>query len=263
MIGDPVALRIRRAIERTPAALVRRFARAQTSFIADAQQGWNCMHHGIKGLTPKQRFAGTAVTASGGPRDNLAAMAMLDVMRKGDVLVIATGDDESGAVVGDHWAAVAKQRGAAGVVTDGLVRDADGIERLGPPTFSRGISPNAGYRNGPVVTDGLVRDADGIEKLGPPTFSRGISPNAGYRNGPGEVNATVSVGGVSVSPGDIVVGDRDGVVVVPRERAEAVAASLAEVTRRERQTEKQVAAGKRKRFWDPETFATRGVEYLD
>jgi 4-hydroxy-4-methyl-2-oxoglutarate aldolase len=228
MIGDPVALRIRRVIERTPAALVRRFARAQTSFIADAQQGWNCMHHGIKGLTPKQRFAGTAVTASGGPRDNLAAMAMLDVMRKGDVLVIATGDDESGAVVGDHWAAVAKQRGAAG-----------------------------------VVTDGLVRDADGIEKLGPPTFSRGISPNAGYRNGPGEVNATVSVGGVSVSPGDIVVGDRDGVVVVPRERAEVVAASLAEVIARERRTEKQVAAGKRKQFWDPGAFATRGVEYLD
>jgi 4-hydroxy-4-methyl-2-oxoglutarate aldolase len=228
MIGDPVALRVRRRIERAPAALVRRFARAQTSFIADAQQGWNCMHHGIKGLTPKQRFAGTAVTASGGPRDNLAAMAMLDVMRKGDVLVIATGDDESGAVVGDHWAAVAKQRGAAG-----------------------------------VVTDGLVRDADGIEKLGPPTFSRGVSPNAGYRNGPGEVNATVSVGGVSVSPGDIVVGDRDGVVVVPREGAEAVAAALAEVITRERQTEKRVAAGKRKCFWDPETFAARGVEYLD
>ncbi len=228
MIGDPKALRIRRTIERAPGALVRKFARAQTSFIADAQQGWNCMHHGIKGLTPRQRFAGTAVTASGGPRDNLAAMAMLDVMKKGDVLVIATGDDESGAVVGDHWAAVAKQRGAAG-----------------------------------VVTDGLVRDADGIEKLGPPTFSRGISPNAGYRNGPGEVNATVSVGGVSVSPGDILVGDRDGVVVIPREHAEAVAAALAEVVKRERQTEKAVAAGQRKQFWDPETFAARGVEYLD
>jgi len=228
MIGDPVALRIRRSIERAPAALVRKFARAQTSFIADAQQGWNCLHHGIKGLTPKHRFAGTAITASGGPRDNLAAMAMLDVMQKGDVLVIATGDDESGAVVGDHWAAVAKQRGAAG-----------------------------------VVTDGLVRDADGIEKLGPPTFSRGISPNAGYRNGPGEVNATVSVGGISVSPGDIVVGDRDGVVVIPRERAEAVAAALAEVVKRERQTEKLVAAGKRQRFWDPEKFAGRGVEYLE
>jgi regulator of RNase E activity RraA len=228
MIGDPAAIRIRRNVERPPATLVRKFARAQTSFIADAQQGWNCMHHSIKGLTPRQRFVGTAVTAVGGPRDNLAAMAMLDVLKKGDVLVIATGWDDSGAVVGDHWAAVAKQLGAAG-----------------------------------VVTDGLVRDAAGIEKLGPPTFSRGLSPNAGYRNGPGEVNGQVCVGGVCVNPGDIVVGDRDGVVVVPRVRAEEVAAALARVIKAEKEIEKQVKAGKRHQFWDPAKFASRGVEYVD
>ena len=228
MIGDPIALRIRTTIQRAPVSLVRKFARAQTSFIADAQQGFGCMHHGIKGLNIKQRFAGVAVTASGGPRDNLAAMAMLDVIRKGDVLVIATGDDESGAVVGDHWAAVAKKLGAVG-----------------------------------VVTDGLVRDAAGIEKVGPPTFSRGISPNAGYRNGPGEVNGPVSVGGVCVNPGDIVVGDRDGVVVVARERALDVAAALAEVIKAEAATEKLVKSGRKKRFWDPERFAERGVEILD
>ena len=228
MIGDPAAIRIRRTIERPPAALVRKFARAQTSFIADAQQGWNCLHHSIKGLNPRQRFVGTAVTASGGPRDNLAAMAMLDVLKKGDVLVIATGWDDSGAVVGDHWAAVARQLGAVG-----------------------------------VVTDGLVRDAAGIEKLGPPTFARGLSPNAGYRNGPGEVNGPVSIAGVCVNPGDIVVGDRDGVVVVPRERATEVAAALARVMRAEKDMEKAVKAGKRRRFWDPESFAHRGVEYID
>jgi len=228
MIGDPTAIRIRRNVQRPPAALVRKFARAQSSFIADAQQGWNCMHHSIKGLNPRQRFVGTAVTASGGPRDNLAAMAMLDVLKKGDVLVIATGWDDSGAVVGDHWAAVAKQLGAVG-----------------------------------VVTDGLVRDAAGIEKLGPPTFSRGLSPNAGYRNGPGEVNGQVSVGGVCVNPGDIIVGDRDGVVVVPRDRAVEVAAVLAQVMKTEKHTEQQVMAGKRRKFWDPAKFAGRGVEYLD
>jgi 4-hydroxy-4-methyl-2-oxoglutarate aldolase len=228
MIGDPKALRMRKTIQRAPVALVRKFARAQTSFIADAQQGWNCMHHSIKGLTPRQRFAGVAVTASGGPRDNLAAMAMLDVIRKGDVLVIATGADESGAVVGDHWAALAKKLGAVG-----------------------------------VVTDGLVRDAAGIEKAGPPTFSRGISPNAGYRNGPGEVNGAVAVGGVCVNPGDIVVGDRDGVVVVPRDRAAEVAAALAEVIRKEADTEKKFKRGQITRMWDPAKFEARGVEVLD
>jgi 4-hydroxy-4-methyl-2-oxoglutarate aldolase len=228
MIGDPVALRIRRDIARPSKALLRRFAGAQTSFVADAQQGWNCLHHSVKPLRTRDRFVGSAVTASGGPRDNLAAMAMLDVARPGDVLVIATGADESGAVVGDHWAAVAKGKGVVA-----------------------------------VVTDGLVRDRAGIEKLGPPTFCRGISPNAGYRNGPGEVNATVSMAGVSVSPGDILIGDADGVVVVPLQRAEAVAKALQAVKRAERATEKRVLSGTLQRMWDPDAFTARGVEYLD
>lgn len=228
MIGDPVALIVHTSFMRAPARLVRRFARAQTSFIADAQQGFGCMHHAIKGLNPKQRFAGTAVTAQGGPRDNLAAMAMLDQVKKGDVLVIATGEDESGAVVGDHWAALAKQKGAVG-----------------------------------VVTDGLVRDAAGIEKLGPPTFARGLSPNAGYRNGPGIVNGTVSVGGICITPGDIVVGDRDGVVVIPREQAADVAKALTLIEKAEVQTEARVKSGKVKQFWNPDAFATRGVVYKD
>lgn len=228
MIGDPVALIIHTNITRAPVRLVRRFAKAQTSFIADAQQGFGCLHHGIKGLNPKQRFAGTAVTALGGPRDNLAAMAMLDQVNKGDVLVIATGEDESGAVVGDHWAAIAKQKGAVG-----------------------------------VVTDGLVRDASGIEKLGPPTFARGLSPNAGYRNGPGVVNGVVSVGGITIAPGDILVGDRDGVVVVPRDQAAEVAKALTLVEKAEVQTEARVLSGKVKQFWNPDAFASRGVIYED
>ena len=227
MIGDPVALRIRQRIDRPSKALLAKFRGAQTSFIADAQQGWNCLHFSIKPLKSSYRFVGPAVTASGGPRDNLAAMAMLDVAKPGDVFVIATGWDESGAVVGDHWAAVAKQ---IGVIA--------------------------------VVTDGLVRDAAGIEKLGPATFCRGTSPNAGYRNGPGEVNATVSLGAVSISPGDIIVGDRDGVVVVPLERAASVAATLQQVKRAEKATEKRVAASKVRQMWSPDAFATRGVEYL-
>jgi 4-hydroxy-4-methyl-2-oxoglutarate aldolase len=228
MIGDPIALTIRRNIERAPRPLVRAFAKAQTSFIADAQQGFNCLHYAIKPVTRKKTFAGTAVTAMNGPRDNLAAMAMLDVCRRGDVLVIATGEDESGAVVGDHWAAVAKQRGAVA-----------------------------------VVTDGLVRDTTGIDKKGPVTFARGTSPNAGYRNGPGEVNSIVSVGGVTIAPGDILVGDRDGVVVVPRANAPAVKQALDAVIKAEARMEKLIDAGKKRDFWDPGQFGDRGVEYLD
>ena len=228
MIGDPVALKIRRKFKRPPAALVRAFASAQTSFIADAMQGMNCLHYSIKGLNIKQKFCGVAVTALNGPRDKLAAMAMLDVAQKGDVLVIATNQDESGAVVGDLWAAVAKQRGVVG-----------------------------------IVTDGLVRDAVGCEKMGPPMFCRGLSPNAGFRNGPGEINSPISVGGVVVFPGDIIAGDRDGVVVVPRDDAAEIKTALTAVKKAEVAREKEVKAKKVDRFWDPKQFKARGVTYLD
>ena len=228
MIGDPVALKIRRKFKRPAASLVRSFASAQTSFITDAMQGMNAMHYSIKGLNIKQKFCGVAVTSLNGPRDNLAAMAMLDVAQKGDVLVIATGQDESGAVVGDNWAAIAKQKGVVG-----------------------------------IVTDGLVRDAAGCEKMGPAIFSRGLAPNAGYRNGPGEVNSPISVGGVVVFPGDIVVGDRDGVVVVPRDEAADIKVALRAIKKAEAETEKKVKAKKIDRLWNPDQFASRGVIYMD
>ena len=228
MIGDPVALKIRRKIKRPAASLVRAFANAQTSFITDAMQGMNSLHYSIKGLNIKQKFCGVAVTSLNGPRDNLAAMAMLDYAQKGDVLVIATNQDESGAVVGDHWAAIAKQKGVVG-----------------------------------IVTDGLVRDAAGCEKMGPPVFCRGLSPNAGYRNGPGEINTPVSVGGVAIFPGDIIVGDRDGVVVVSRDDAPDIKIALAAIKKAEVAKEKEVKAKKIDRFWNPDQFKARGVIYLD
>ncbi|MDH3450833.1 MAG: hypothetical protein OEN20_00320 [Gammaproteobacteria bacterium] len=228
MIGNPIALAITREPARPPQSLVEQFTGAQTSFVADAMQGWNCLHYSIKAQTTQQRFCGIAVTADNGPRDNLAAMAMLDHTTAGDVLVIATGQDESGAVVGDHWAAIAQQLGAVAVVTDGLVRDIEGIDRLGIPVFARGISPNAGYRNGP-----------------------------------GSINGVVSIGGVSISPGDILVGDRDGIAVVPQAQAEHVAQRLAAIQLAEREMEEKVSAGQVRKLWNPADFEQRGVAYRD
>jgi len=228
MISEPVALKIRVKFKRPSAALVRAFASVQTSFIADAMQGMNCMHYSIKGLNIKQKFCGVAVTSLNGPRDNLAAMAMLDNAQKGDVLVVATNQDESGAVVGDNWAAIAKQKGVVG-----------------------------------IVTDGLVRDAIGCEKMGPPTFCRGLSPNAGFRNGPGEVNTPVTVGGVVVFPGDIIAGDRDGVVVVPQADAAQIKTALAEIKKTEAATEKLVKAKNLERLWKPELYKGKDIIWLD
>ena len=229
MVGDPVALTIRRTIPRPSAEAIAAFARQPTGYITDAFNGKGCLDYRIKPLAENMAFCGPAITAFCGPMDNLAAMAVLDVAKPGDVIVIATKNDETAAVIGDHWAYWAKKIGVAGVVCDGLVRDIVGLLRVGLPVFARGLTPNSGFRNGP-----------------------------------GEVNLGVSCGGVMVEPGDIIVGDRDGVVAIPLSESERVLQQLQLVEAKELAVEKELQTVTEKRFWNEESVKNRGgVKYLD
>lgn len=229
MVGDPVALTIRRTIPRPSAEIIGAFARQPTGYITDAFNGKGCLDYRIKPLDPNMAFCGPAVTAFCGPMDNLAAMAALDVAKAGDVIVIATKNDETAAVIGDHWAYWAKKIGVAGVVCDGLVRDMVGLLRVGLPVFARGLTPNSGFRNGP-----------------------------------GEVNMGVSCGGVHIAPGDIVVADRDGVVAIPLGVADSVLQQLKLVEAKESAVEQELQSVSEKRFWHEESVKNRGgVRYLD
>jgi 4-hydroxy-4-methyl-2-oxoglutarate aldolase len=115
-----------------------------------------------------------------------------------------------------------------------------------------------------VVCDGLVRDMTGLLAADIPLFARGWCPNAGYRNGPGEINLGVVCGGVPVDPGDIVVGDRDGVVVVPLNNAGTVLDQLALVRQKEDNAQAKLRRGEALTFWDEASISGRGgVRYLD
>jgi regulator of RNase E activity RraA len=156
-------------------------------------------------------------------------MACLDFAKRGDVIVIAAAGDDFAATIGDLWAIWAKRIGIAAIVVDGLVRDVPGL-----------------------------LDAD------IPVFTRGHCPNAGYRNGPGEINLGVVCGGVAINPGDILVGDRDGVVAVPLEQAETVAARLSAVRVKEAEALDKVRRGEKLQFWNEAALASRGgVRYID
>lgn len=229
MIGDPVALTIRRKIPRASADLIAKFQNQPTGYITDAFNGKGCLDFRIKPLDENFSFCGSAITAYCGPMDNLAAMAALDVAKPGDVIVIATKDDQTAAVIGDHWAYWAKKIGVVGVVCDGLVRDIVGLLRVGLPVFARGLTPNSGFRNGP-----------------------------------GEVNLGVSCGGVAIAPGDIIIGDRDGVVSISLSDAEEVAARLKLVSEKEMAVEVELARVSEKKFWNEESVRNRGgVRYID
>jgi len=207
MIEDPPPLAFGPPVERPPEDIVARFRGVPTSFIVDAMGGTGALDWRIKPLVGRS-LVGVALTCDCGPLDNLAFFAALADCRPGDVFVAATGAHTGAAVTGDLMLGVAKNRGAAGFVTDGLVRDLDDLEAVGLPVYAMGLTPN--------------------------------SPQ---RRGPGTVGLPIVCGGVAIASGDIIVGDRDGVVAVPRARIAETLESLEKVKAMEAATLARVRAG--------------------
>ncbi len=185
--------RYRRNMRSPAPEVIRRFGAFGAADVSDMMNRLYTMEPAIKPVTPRElRLLGPACTVKVFPGDNLMVHKSLDLAHPGDILVIDASSSMMTAVIGDLVSTKARHRGIAGVVVDGLVRDLDGILALGDlPVFARGITP-----------------------LGP------------LHRGPGEVNYPVSVGGIVVNPGDVIVGDADGVVVVPQESAEPMLARL-------------------------------------
>ncbi len=212
MIEDPPLLTIRSGFARPAAAAVAALTGVPSGHLVDAMGGHGALDYRIKPVTQAppaaHAFCGVALTCDCGPADNLAVFAALEAVRPGDVIVAATDAFTGCAVVGDLVLGMARNGGAAAFVTDGLARDLDGIEGVGMPVFCRGVSPN--------------------------------SP---ARNGPGRLGLPVTLGGVTVASGDLVAGDRDGVVVVPRAEIDAVIEALEAVRTAETALEAKVKAG--------------------
>jgi regulator of RNase E activity RraA len=209
MIEDPPVLTVRRRFERPAPDVVEAFRGVPTGNIVDAMGGSGCLHHSIQALMPgKASLLGVALTCHCGPSDNLAVLGALDVAEAGDVIVAGADAFLKVAVVGDLLLGMARNKGVAGFVTDGLVRDIVGIEAVGLPVYCAGLTAN--------------------------------SP---ARNGPGRVGFPLVIGEVMVQCGDILVGDRDGVVVVPLAEAQAVLARLPAIRAAEQSLEAKVRAG--------------------
>ena len=113
------------------------------------------------------------------------------------------------------------------------------------------------------VTDGMVRDIDGLNAVGIPVFARGLSPNSPYKDGPGTIGLPISLGGVAVEAGDVMVGDQDGVVVVARANLERVVEALAEIRAKEEKMEKLVASGAKLPPGMEQMIAEKGVRFVD
>jgi regulator of RNase E activity RraA len=191
MVGKPKTaelhpgpgFRIRHDIERPSPDTVAGLGEFDTPAISDLMNRLYTMVPAIHNVTdPQLRILGAACTVKVYPGDNLMVHKSLDVAEPGDVVVVDAGSSMMNGVLGDLISTKARHRGIAGFVVDGLIRDLPDIQALGDfPVFARGVSP-----------------------IGP------------LHRGPGEINHAISAGGIVVNPGDVVVGDRNGVVVVPR-----------------------------------------------
>ena len=209
MIKDPPLLRIRRKFPRPSKKVLAAFAGVPTGFATDAMNGRGALDYRIKPIVPmKEVMVGVAMTCHCGPGDNLALFGALATAEPGDVLLAATDGFTETSVTGDLLLGMAKNRGLKGIVTDGVVRDVPGILAVGLPLYAIGVNPN--------------------------------SP---ARNGPGTVGHPIVIGGVSIAPGDIVIGDGDGIVIVPRADAEAVLKRLEDVKAAEAAMDAKVKGG--------------------
>lgn len=166
--------------KRAPHALVERFRQHDTAKICDSMGGYGAMDYEIKPLENGMRILGSAVTVLTRPGDALYVQRAIDLTQPGDVIIISAGGYKDVSVIGERLGGFFKNKGAVGIIVDGAIRDAAG----------------------------MVTDA-------PPTFARSTCIRIFGSMGPGAINVPVTCGGVNVNPGDIIVGDRDGVVVVP------------------------------------------------
>ena len=172
-----------------------------------ARQG--VMDSGIKPVDPKSHIVGRAVTVKCQPGDNLAIHQGIYAAQPGDVLICDLRGYDQGGHFGDIMALACKVRGLAGVVLDGSCRDSEDIKELGFPVFSRGYNPS-----------GTVKASLG------------------------QINVPVICGGVEVRPGDIILGDCDGVVVVPQEQEDEVFEKALAKFEKEQHIVEQILAGK-------------------
>ncbi len=194
--------------------------------VANVSDSMYRMTAGGSRLRPMHRqgvLAGPALTVKARPGDNLMLHYALDIAEPGDVIVVDAGGDLTNALIGEMMVAYAVKRGVAGIVINGAIRDAANI---GAGDF--------------------------------PLFAAGISHRGPYKDGPGEINVPIAIDGMVIEPGDLIIGDDDGLLCVPYDQvAEVYDRATAKHAAEEKQM-RQIAEGTNDRSWVLESLKKKG-----
>ncbi len=209
-----IGFRILNRTEVAPKALVEAFAKLPVANVSDSMSRMTAAGARIRPMHGSGGMAGVALTVKARPGDNLMLHKALDMAQPGDVIVVDAGGDTTNALFGEMMLAYAIKRGVAGLVFNGAIRDADAIRDINHPVFAAGVT-----HRGP------------------------------YKDGPGEINVPVSIDGMVVHPGDIVIGDGDGVLCIGIAEAEEVLGKAQAKLDAETRQLQAIAEGTNDRSW--------------
>ena len=210
--------------------LIERLAQIPAANIADTM-GRSCAMHprirlmsGFSGI-----FAGPALTVKARAGDNLFIHQALDMAEPGDVIVVSNEEDQRRSLMGEIMFTYAMNQ----------------------------------RRLGGLVLDGPVRDVDALRAMPLPVYATGSTPGGPYKEGPGEINVPIACGGVSVNPGDIILGDLDGIIVIPQKDAQAVLEAAEELHKADASKVLAAQNGTANRAWVMKTLETKKTEFID
>jgi len=219
------SMRILDIPKRPDPRLVAELGKMVTPHVSDSMERLYAGGHQLRPMHKEGKLAGPAFTVRTAAGDNLLVHKALDTAQRGDVIVVDAGGWLENAIIGELMMSRARQRGVAGIVIWGAIRDS---AEIAAGTY--------------------------------PVYAAGVTHRGPYKNGPGEINVPVVLGGMPVNPGDIIVGDADGLVAIPQEQAERVLASAKSILEKETASMKQILAGTVDRSWVDKALKEKGYK---
>jgi len=210
MVGLQILKRQRRISER----LVQAFASLPVANVSDCMSRMTAGGARLRPMHRSGRLGGPALTVKCRPGDNLMIHKALDMAEPGDVIVVDAGGDLTNALIGELMVSYAMSRKLGGFVMNGAIRD---VDMIGAGSF--------------------------------PVYAAGVTHRGPYKDGPGEINVPVAIDGMVIHPGDLVIGDADGILCVPIDEAEAILAAAVKKGEAEARTIQDIAAGRLDTSW--------------
>jgi RraA family protein len=203
-----VGLQILKRTRQVPERIVQAFKGLPVANISDCMTRMTAGGARLRPMHKSGYLAGPALTVKCRPGDNLMIHKALSMAQPGDVIVVDAGGDLTNSLFGEIMTATAVKRGVAGIVLNGAVRDA---EEIGQGTF--------------------------------PLYAAGVTHRGPYKDGPGEINVPIAIDGMVIQPGDLILGDADGLLCVPIDSAEEVLAATRKKMEAEKKTLEDIANG--------------------